>query len=79
MGLPLRVVFSLQMTTRDRLGIAALFSTNIIAIVVSMIRVFLIWAKTGSTSPSPAWLGLWAIIECMIGTCRGHVGRLGLA
>nr|POF11074.1 hypothetical protein CFP56_75593 [Quercus suber] len=66
MALPLRVVFGLQMTTRDKLSIAALFSTNIIAIVVSMIRVFLIWAKTGSASPSPAWLALWAVNECMM-------------
>nr|POE94511.1 hypothetical protein CFP56_16751 [Quercus suber] len=68
MALPLRVVFGLQMTTRDKLSLAALFSTNIVAIVVSMIRVFTIWAKTGSASPSPAWLALWAVNECMVGT-----------
>jgi hypothetical protein len=70
MALPLRVIVGLRLSRKDKISLICLFSVGIIAIVVSMIRVFLIWAKTGSTTPSPAWLALWAIIEGMVGKCN---------
>lgn len=66
MALPLRIVSTLKMAKRDKWILAGLFSVTAVAIVTSIIRVFLIWAKTGSSTPSPPWLGLWAVIECMV-------------
>ena len=73
MALPLRVVIGLNVSRRDKLSLVLLFSVGIIAIIVSMIRVFLIYAKTGSTTPSPAWLALWAVIECMVAIIVGCI------
>ena len=73
MALPLRVVMGLKVPRRDKISLLCLFSVGLIAIAVSMIRVFLIYAKTGSTTPSPAWLGLWAVIECMASIIIGCI------
>lgn len=73
MALPLRVILGLKLSRKDKISLICLFSVGTIAIIVSMIRVFLIWAKTGSTTPSPAWLGLWAVIECMVAIVVGCI------
>lgn len=69
MALPLRIVAALRLATRDKWILACLFGVTSIAIVVSTVRVFLIYAKTGTGTPSPPWLGLWAVIEGMVGMC----------
>ena len=73
MALPLRVVMGLRVSRRDKLSLIALFAVGVVAIIFSMIRAFLIYAKTGSTTPSPAWLGLWAVIECMVAIIVGCI------
>ncbi|CAK4034242.1 Hypothetical predicted protein [Lecanosticta acicola] len=73
MALPLRIVAALRLATRDRWILAGLFGVTSIAIVVSTIRVFLIYAKTGNGSPSPPWLGLWAVIEGMVAIIVGCI------
>ena len=76
MALPLHVILGLRISRRDKISTACLFGVGSIAIIVSFIRVFSIWAKTGSTTPSPAWLGLWAVIECMVAIICGCIPAL---
>lgn len=71
MLIPLQLLKDLRKSKYDKLRLASLFTVGIFTVIVSLIRVFLIYAKTGSTTPSPAWLGLWAIIECMTGKAIG--------
>lgn len=73
MAIPLRVLIGLRISRRDKISLGLLFSVQTIAILFSMIRVFLVWAKTGSTTPSPAWLGLWAVIEGMVSIVVGCI------
>lgn len=68
MGFPLRILMTLKMSRRDKWILAGLFSVTIIAIVTSILRVFFIYAKTGNSTPSPPWLGFWAVVECMVCT-----------
>ena len=52
---------------RDKWKLAALFSVQAIAIFFSSLRVAFTWARTGFRTPSPPWLGLWALVEGMVG------------
>ncbi len=67
MAVPFGILINLRRSFRGKVGLTCLFCVGFIAIIVAMIRVFLIWAKTGSSTPSPAWLALWAIIEGAVG------------
>jgi len=73
LALPIYVVLNLQLSRKDKWYLVGIFSVGLFTIAVSMIRVFLIWAKTHSATPSPAWLALWAIIEGMIAIIDGCI------
>ncbi|KAF2170535.1 hypothetical protein M409DRAFT_64236 [Zasmidium cellare ATCC 36951] len=73
MAFPLRILMTLKMSVRDKWVLACLFSVTIIAIVVSILRVFFIYAKTGNSTPSPPWLGFWAVVECMVSIIVGCI------
>lgn len=66
MGFPLRILMTLKMSVRDKWVLAGLFSVTIVAILMAILRVFFIYAKTGNSSPSPPWLGFWAVVECCV-------------
>ncbi|KAK4496855.1 hypothetical protein PRZ48_011304 [Zasmidium cellare] len=73
MAFPLRILMTLKMSARDKWILAGLFSVTIVAIVTSILRVFFIYAKTGNSTPSPTWLGFWAVVECMVSIIVGCI------
>lgn len=67
MAFPLRILMTLKMSVRDKCVLGGLFSVTVVAIITSILRVFFIYAKTGNSTPSPPWLGFWAVVEGMVG------------
>ncbi|KAJ5589360.1 hypothetical protein N7537_012038 [Penicillium hordei] len=74
MVLPIRLIWNLQMKTRQKLSIGGLFCFGWICIIISTIRVVQL-GQTENGVPAPSWLALWATIEAsiavMIGCCPG--------
>ncbi|CAP92972.1 Pc16g03020 [Penicillium rubens Wisconsin 54-1255] len=74
MILPIRLIWNLQMKTRQKLSIGGLFCFGWICIIVSTIRVVQL-GETENGVPAPSWLALWGTIEAliavMIGCCPG--------
>lgn len=74
MILPIRLIWNLQMKTRQKLSIGGLFCFGWICIIISTIRMVQL-AETENRVPAPSWLALWGTIEAsiaiMIGCCPG--------
>ncbi|KAF4770541.1 hypothetical protein HAV15_013196 [Penicillium sp. str.  len=74
MILPIRLIWNLQMKTRQKLSIGGLFCFGWICIIISTIRVVQL-GETENGVPAPSWLALWGTIEAsiavMIGCCPG--------
>ncbi|KGO40834.1 hypothetical protein PEX2_075080 [Penicillium expansum] len=74
MILPIRLIWNLQMQTRQKLSIGGLFCFGWVCIIISTIRVVQL-GETENGVPAPSWLALWGTIEAsiavMIGCCPG--------
>ncbi|KAK4862945.1 hypothetical protein LT330_010719 [Penicillium expansum] len=74
MILPIRLIWNLQMRTRQKLSIGGLFCFGWVCIIISTIRVVQL-GETENGVPAPSWLALWGTIEAsiavMIGCCPG--------
>ncbi|KAJ5186471.1 hypothetical protein N7449_011235 [Penicillium cf. viridicatum] len=74
MILPIRLIWNLQMKTRQKLSIGGLFCFGWICIIISTVRVVQL-GGTENGVPAPSWLALWGTIEAsiavMIGCCPG--------
>lgn len=66
MALPIRLIWNLQMKTRQKLSIGGLFCFGWVCIIISTIRVVQLGESKGGT-PAPSWLALWGTIEGSIG------------
>ncbi|CDM30147.1 hypothetical protein DTO013E5_8165 [Penicillium roqueforti] len=74
MILPIRLIWNLQMKSRQKLSIGGLFCFGWVCIIISTIRVVQL-GDTENGVPAPSWLALWGTIEAsiavMIGCCPG--------
>lgn len=69
MFLPLRLVMPLRMPRRQKIGVGILFTSGLVCIVFSTIRIVQITSRDGKPkSPDPKWLTMWTIIESSTGT-----------
>lgn len=66
MILPIRLIWNLQMRTRQKLSIGGLFCFGWVCIIISTIRVVQL-GETENGVPAPSWLALWGTIEASIG------------
>ncbi|CAO2647058.1 Nn.00g079800.m01.CDS01 [Neocucurbitaria sp. VM-36] len=81
MGLPIRLIWNLQMPRTQKIGVMTLFGIGTILITIATLRVVQIGSKAQSSSqPSASWLALWGIIECsiavIIGCCPSFVSLI---
>lgn len=71
MLLPIQLIRGLQMPTKRKLSIAALFGLGWVCISISTLRAAYLGnesTKDRFRQPSTSWLALWAIVEASIGT-----------
>lgn len=66
MSIPFLLLPNLRQSRWKKFCLGALFSVGLLTVIVSSIRVAAIWKASNGTL-SPPWLGLWAVIEGMIG------------
>ncbi|KAF2867042.1 hypothetical protein BDV95DRAFT_446823, partial [Massariosphaeria phaeospora] len=72
MGLPIQLIWKLQMPWSQKISVIALFCTGFVCITFATLRVVEVGMKSGSSStPSSSWLALWAVIECSIAIIIG--------
>ena len=67
MALPLSLLPTLHVSRQQKIGLAGVFGVSGICMLFAIVRVIQIQVKTGSSTPSPAWLALWAVIETTVG------------
>jgi hypothetical protein len=77
MILPIRLIWNLQMKTRQKLSIGGLFCFGWICIIVSTIRVVQL-GETENGVPAPSWLALWGTIEASIGMITFPTSRTSM-
>ncbi|MCJ1429662.1 hypothetical protein MMC29_007577 [Sticta canariensis] len=65
MALPLRLLWKLQIETRQKLALAAVFSFAIVIIVFAIVRIVEINSMLKHVDP--IWLALWSMIEASVG------------
>ena len=65
MALPLRLLWGLQINSRQKLALGAIFSLGIIIIIFAIVRVVEISATFSHVNP--LWLALWSMIEASVG------------
>lgn len=65
MALPLRLLWKLQIRTRQKLALAAVFSLAIIIIVIAIVRIVEI--NPNLKHVDPIWLALWSMTEASVG------------
>ena len=65
MALPLRLLWGLQISRRQKIALAAIFSLGFIIIIFAIVRV----TQTSASSHhvDPVWLALWSVIEASVG------------
>ena len=68
MILPLKLIWNLQVSRPQKLGIGATFAFASLCIVAALVRVISVGSRSGVSTPSSSWLELWAMIEGAIGT-----------
>ncbi|MCJ1259438.1 hypothetical protein MMC24_007275 [Lignoscripta atroalba] len=64
MALPLRLLWGLQITTRQKLALAGIFSLGLVIIVFAIVRVIETSASTHHVDP--IWLALWSMVEASV-------------
>ncbi|MCJ1226705.1 hypothetical protein MMC12_003358 [Toensbergia leucococca] len=64
MALPLRLLWGLQISRRQKIALAAIFSLGFIIIIFAIVRV----TQTSASSHhvDPVWLALWSVIEASV-------------
>ena len=65
MALPLRLLWGLQINSRQKLALGGIFSLGIIIIIFAIVRVVEISATFNHVNP--LWLALWSMIEASVG------------
>ncbi|PGH12915.1 hypothetical protein AJ80_06520 [Polytolypa hystricis UAMH7299] len=63
MILPLRLVWSLQLSPRRKIAVGAMFSVGFMCIIAATIRMVQINAQTNLTNPNSQWLILFGTVE----------------
>jgi hypothetical protein len=71
MALPLRLLWGLRISIRQKIGLGAIFSFVVIIIVVSIVRVIetinsVIETHSSLEQSDPVWLSFWSILESSI-------------
>ncbi|KAI9820174.1 MAG: hypothetical protein M1827_005796 [Pycnora praestabilis] len=64
MALPLRLLWSLQVNTKQKSALAVIFSVGVIVIAFSIVRVVIVNPETGNVDP--VWLALWSMLDSSI-------------
>lgn len=73
LSIPLQLLPKLRKSKYEKFRLACLFGVGVITIFVSLVRVLAIYLKTGNATPSPPWLGFWAVVEGL--TCESDYLR----
>ncbi|EFW22611.1 hypothetical protein D8B26_000738 [Coccidioides posadasii str. Silveira] len=76
MVLPLRLIWGLQMSSRRKLAVGALFSVGIFCTITATIRLVQITSKTRVTNPNALWLALWGSVESTTAIIVGSLPSL---
>jgi len=65
MALPLRLLWNLQITPKQKFALGGIFSLGFIIIIFAVVRV----VETSATfnHVNPMWLALWSMIEASVG------------
>lgn len=68
MAIPIKVLMTLQINTKEKLSIMFVFLVGIITMVAAIVRcVSLKGNQAGSGQLSVPWLIFWACVECSVG------------
>ena len=67
MAIPIGLLWNLQISTIEKLGLGVVFAVGIITMVFAIVRVVSLDASTSAGQVSTSWLILWGGVEGAVG------------
>jgi hypothetical protein len=67
MGIPVQILYTLRISTAQKLSLGVVFTVGIITMIVAIVRVISLDSSKENGNVSATWLMLFAVIEGTVG------------
>jgi hypothetical protein len=73
MAIPIRLLWNLQISVKEKVGLCFVFAVGIITMVFAIVRAISLNSLNVGGQVDTTWLILWAAIEGAVGMCTPYL------